>query len=110
LIVEIQARHRQGRAITSAQNPDIEYAARKLFGGWTKTLIAAGFQPHKTRWNRERVISEIQQRSRQGRSLSSAHPANIALAAAAAGLFGSWSKARRAAEQRQSNANTPDKK
>lgn len=56
------------------------------------------------------MIAEILKRAQQGRSLSSAKPANYTLAAAAVSLFGSWSKARRAAEQRQSNVNTLDKK
>jgi hypothetical protein len=97
LIAELQARRAQGLAVTWERNRDIEYAARKLFGSWTAALQAADLPVHRIRWTGQRVIREIQDRFRQGLSLSSGIAANYTLAAAAVKHLGSWSLALRAA-------------
>ena len=95
-LLNYQAVVREDEALTGA--------ARRLFGSWDAAITAAGLDPQKIkrpspiereRWDRSRVLVEIQQRRETGLSLS-AHDVQVEhakLYGAAVHYFGSWKAA-----------------
>ena len=79
-------------------------AAKTHFGTWRSALMAAGIPPSRRQWSEREIVDEIRQRQRDGRSLSSGHPDNTNLAAAAARYFGSWTAALTAAGAKKDQA------
>jgi hypothetical protein len=72
-------------------------AARRLFGSWSKAILAAGVDPTKLHrvlpWTRERVIEGILNRALRRESLTARSMQPQSLVAAARRFFGSWSEA-----------------
>jgi hypothetical protein len=72
-------------------------AARRLFGSWTKAVLAAGVDPTIFRrvvpWTRERVIEAILTRALKNESLVSHSTKPRSLVAAGRRFFGSWPEA-----------------
>lgn len=78
-------------------NAWLERSARRHFGTWKTAVEAAGFESKRRCWSRDVIVSEIKQRLKENKSLSSADRTNVNLAAAAARHFGSWTAALREA-------------
>ena len=99
VVTEIRAWHDSGRRLAdvSKEHQPLYNAAKTHFGTWRKALTAAGFQSERRVWSKRAVLEEMQDRARNGRSLSSGDPANRNLAAVAHRHFGSWRKAIHAA-------------
>lgn len=82
--------------------PDVHAAAERFFGGWKYAIEACGFDYSKIRkyqeWSRERVIEEIRDAYKRGKSLSSNYVQNNnkPLYMAAVKRFKSWGSAVRA--------------
>jgi hypothetical protein len=72
-------------------------AARRLFGSWSKAVLAAGVDPTKLRrvvpWNRERVIEAILTRALRNESLSAQSIQPRSMVEAGRKFFGSWAAA-----------------
>ncbi len=98
----IKARYDRGLPMTNIGRDDmaLALAARKHFRNWRSALVAAGLGsewiPTK-KWSKQRVIGEIRERARRGRSLSSGRSGSRPLVAAAGYYLGGWRKALAAA-------------
>ena len=72
-------------------------AARRLFGSWSKAVLAAGVDPTRFRrvvtWTRDRVIEGILVRALRNEPLSARSTQPLSLVAAGRKFFGSWSAA-----------------
>jgi hypothetical protein len=83
-----QLEHRYGSMLS---------AARRLFGSWSKAVLAAGVDPTKLQrvvpWTRERVIEDILTRALRDESLAARSMQPRSLVAAGQRFFGSWSAA-----------------
>lgn len=90
----IRAWHAQGRPISnvSKQDQGLYSAAKKYFGGWRAAVIAAGLEPTRKQWSRDRVVAEIRQRQARAGAMSSTaiFRDDPPLAGAATRLFGTW--------------------
>jgi hypothetical protein len=100
VIQEILAWYRSGRPLTEVHTScgPLSSAANNWFGSWRAALCAAGLTCGRRIWSKQVVIDEILDRYRNGRSLTSSHPSNVNLVAAAQRHFGSWRKAIAASE------------
>lgn len=100
VIEEFQRRHRDGLPLTNLRKQDeaLYNAAHTYFGSVTRACRAAGIPqpPRHRKWDRERVIAELQRLQREGLCLSSR--SNTVLVGAAHRVFGSWREALRAAD------------
>ncbi len=87
-----QLEHRYGSMVS---------AARRLFGSWSKAILAAGVNPTKLRrvvpWTRERVVEGILTRALRDESLAPRSVQPRSLVEAGRRFFGSWSAAMDAA-------------
>jgi hypothetical protein len=76
-------------------------AARRLFGSWSKAVVAAGVDPEKLKrvapWTKERIIEAILTRALHGKRLNSHAVQPKSLVEAGARVFGSWGSALAAA-------------
>lgn len=76
-------------------------AARRLFGSWSKAVVAAGVDPTKLQrvvpWTRERVIEAILTRALRNESLAARSTQPRSLVEAGQRFFGSWAAAVQAA-------------
>jgi hypothetical protein len=83
-----QLEHRYGSMLS---------AARRLFGSWSKAVLAAGVDPTKLQrvvpWTRERVIEGILTRALRDESLAARSMQPRSLVEAGRRFFGSWSAA-----------------
>jgi hypothetical protein len=83
-----QLEHRYGSMVS---------AARRLFGSWSKAVLAAGVDPTKLQrvvpWTRERVIEGILTRALRDESLAARSTRPRSLVEAGRRFFGSWSAA-----------------
>jgi hypothetical protein len=72
-------------------------AARRIFGSWSKAVIAAGVDPLKLRrvapWSRERIIEAILKRALNSEPLGRQTTRPRSLADAGARVFGDWGSA-----------------
>lgn len=95
----IQERYASGISLPDLANQELGLmsSARRHFGQWRRAVEAAGLEPIRRIWSRERIIDEIKQRHADGRSLRSADRSNIPLVGAAGRHFGSWTAALQAA-------------
>ena len=89
----------QGLRLTQvwADDTGLYSVAKKHFGTWTNTLLAAGLPPTRKQWTKDRAVVEIQAWRRQGVAISSISRQDMRLTVAAIRLFGSWHEALRAA-------------
>jgi hypothetical protein len=106
----LQQRHQAGLSLSWSEvcleNRAIATAAKNAFGCWRSALVAAGIQPevHQTafgnRWDKQRVIAEIQSRQRQEKPLTyrAVDRDDAALLRAARRYFGQWRTALEAAD------------
>ncbi|MEX2187003.1 MAG: hypothetical protein WD875_09430 [Pirellulales bacterium] len=114
IIDALKRRHAAGKSMTwgdtCREDRALATAAKHHFRSWQRALIAADLetpQPlpgKKTKsarrcWSQDRVVAAIQQRHREGKSLSSyrVHADDASLTAAAIRQFGSWNAALAAA-------------
>ena len=112
----VLTRHRQGFRLAKTYEDDSGFysAAKKYFGSWTNTLLAAGLPPTRKQWTKDRVVEEIQVWRLQGVAISSISSQDQRLTVAAIRLFGNWYNALVAAgldakprnRKRRSAANT----
>jgi hypothetical protein len=76
-------------------------AARRVFGSWSKAVVAAGVDPAKLRrvvpWTRDRILEEILTRAIKDEPLRARTVQPRSLADAGARLFGTWAAALAAA-------------
>ena len=76
-------------------------AARRLFGSWSKAVLASGVDPTKLQrvvpWTRERVIEAILTRALRNESLSAQSTQPRSMVEAGRKFFGSWAAALEAA-------------
>ena len=114
IIVALNRRHAAGKSMTwgdtCREDRDLATAAKHSFRSWQRALIAAGLEapqpvpgnetkrPRRS-WSRDRIVVAIQQRYREGKSLSShrVHIEDAGLTVAAWRHFGSWTAALAAA-------------
>ena len=72
-------------------------AARRLFGSWTKAVLAAGVDPTRLQrvvpWNRERVVEAILTRALRNEPLAARFVKPRSLVHAGQRFFGSWAAA-----------------
>ncbi len=109
IIRVLQRRHRAELSLVWSdvclENRVVAQAARRVFGGWGKALAAAGIEmqrqrtPRRRKWDRGQIIAEIQDRHRQGKSLTrkAVEKDFAALLYAAGRYFGKWRTALEAA-------------
>ncbi len=109
IIEALQQRHHAGLSFSwgqvCRQNHALATAAKNAYGSWRRALVAAGIQPEPRRaparrkWNKERVISQIQERHRQHKPLTytATRRDNGGLICAAKQYFGRWNAALEAA-------------
>jgi hypothetical protein len=99
IIQAIQTWRRKGVGQLQIKKKDRKlYAqAAKYFHGWHNALRAAGWEPGRQSWSKEIVVAKIQDRVRQGRSVSKVHQEDACLYSQAKRLFGSWQQALQAA-------------
>lgn len=77
LILEtISRRHEEGRPlirkVVLKKEPKLVAAAKRYLGNWYKAVLEAGFGPRqiKGKWNRKKIITEIQQRKETGKPIN----------------------------------------
>jgi hypothetical protein len=105
IISNIQSLARRNRPLRPAELRErygnLSAAARRIFGSWSRAVIAAGVDPAKLRtipsWTRERVIEEILIRALKNEPLRARSIQPKSLADAGVRLFGNWSGALAAA-------------
>jgi len=109
ILQALQQRHQAGQSLcwneVCLENHAMATAAKHAFGGWCKALVAAGIEPEPRRvtsgrkWDKERVIAQIQERQRQGKPLtySAVRRDHPGLTQAARRYFGRWRAALEAA-------------
>jgi hypothetical protein len=100
---KILAELRRIRVNGPKSNSRVDTAARKHFGSLREALRVASLpcgkrSPPYFSWSRESVIQAIRQRHQEGKSLSRTFRDEPSLYAVGKRLFGSWAKARAAAE------------
>jgi hypothetical protein len=103
LIIRNLSRRRQ--PLTPAQLErrygDLIGAARRVFGNWTKAVVAAGVDPVRLqrvpRWTRERIIEAVLTRALRNEPLKARSVENRSLVAAGQRFFGSWTATLQAA-------------
>jgi hypothetical protein len=104
----IRAWHAQGRPISnvSKQDQGLYCTAKKHFGTWRGAVIAAGLEPTRKQWSRDRVLAEIRQRHARGGGMNTTavFREDPPLAGAGTRLFGTWRAAVAAAGIRQRKA------
>jgi hypothetical protein len=80
---------------------NMQAAARRLFGSWSKAVVAAGVDPVKLQrvipWSPERVIETILTRALRNEPLSARSVKPRSLLEAGQRFYGSWAEALRAA-------------
>ena len=120
VLAGMQERRRLGLPLNHASvvsPPDADYAlysaAKRLFGSWKDSLVAAGFDPSEIAQKRYRVypdahavVEELRRRCREGVSVRSTAVnrgphRDAALVSAARREFGSWTKTLKAAGVKQ---------
>jgi hypothetical protein len=105
ILSNIQSLARRKRPLRGAEFRErygnLAAAARRIFGSWSRAVIAAGVDPEKLRaipsWTRERVIEEILIRALKNEPLRARSVQPKSLADAGVRLFGNWSSALAAA-------------
>ena len=96
---EIQARHQHGLPMTNLVKHDCSLAAAAYayFGSWNNALAAAGFEPRKQKWNRQRVIDEVKAWHARGLPMGKIWTDYMGLTGAAKRYFNSWHEVLQAA-------------
>jgi hypothetical protein len=95
-VIRIVARRRHPLNVKQLElhHAGLRSAARRLFGSWSKAVLAAGVEPTKLRcitpWTRELVIEGILTRALRNESLTARSIQPRSMAVAARKLFGSW--------------------
>ena len=112
VIEAIRKRHPLLLSRTWRQDQGLYGAAKKHFGTWRGAVIAAGLEPTRKQWSRDRVLAEIRERHARGGSMSSTavFREDPPLAGAGTRLFGTWRAAVAAAGLRQRKARRHSRK
>lgn len=105
VLQELRAWHHLPTCSIWTADATLAGAARSVFGGWRRALVAAGIvseatpAAHKRKWDRQRVIAGIQSRRQEGKPMryKAVHRDNDPLVCAARRYFGSWVNAMTAA-------------
>lgn len=99
VIESIQRAVQEGITLNQISSSDqgLYNAAKTHFGSWRAAVRAAGLPTTRQQWTKASILAGILARHQRGSALSSGHPDNINLAAAASRYFGSWTAALAAA-------------
>ena len=100
VVEAIRARKRLGLSFARMTKDDsaLYQAGKAQFGNWYDALIAAGVQPAKQKWSKQRVIEKIRERHAAGLRLRKTCQEDRPLFSAARWYFGSWHSALSAAD------------
>ncbi len=95
---EIHRLHQRGLPLTKATDPQLFHSASRLFGNWSKALVAARLEPRpRRRWSKQALLDELRRLFDEGQFDRSSRVEDRRLYDAAERFFGRWSVALRAA-------------
>lgn len=105
ILLTIRSLGRRHRPLSSNEIRDrhtsLVAAARRVFGSWSKAVVAAGVDPAKLRrvnpWTRDRIIEEILTRAINNKALGASTVTPRSISEAGRRIFGSWKAALAAA-------------
>ena len=93
VIRELRARRDSLQSPPSGLNKELRSAISFHFGSLRSAMAAAGLKSKETKWSKQRVLTQIQDRYIKGDTLSRSDRRNQNLVTAARRYYGSWSAA-----------------
>ncbi|HYE19744.1 MAG TPA: hypothetical protein VEA69_14940 [Tepidisphaeraceae bacterium] len=105
ILSAIRALARRGGPLRPAElrerHTNLAAAARRVYGSWSKAVVAAGVDPARlrrvVRWTADRIVEEILRTALRNEPLAPSHVRPKSLVEAAAREFGGWAAALRSA-------------